>query len=56
MDFYESGRDYAMVAFSNNEYKSPSSLYSGLKKGANSLDIPVDVRMIQGEIYLERRD
>lgn len=56
IDFYKSEKKCAMVDFSPDEYKSSISLYTGLRKGANALDLPVNIRMVQGEIYLERTE
>lgn len=56
LDFYNSTDDYAEVEFDSGEYISSMSLYDGLKKAVKSLELPVQVTMIQGGVYLERTD
>lgn len=53
-DFYESDMDYAEVTFNSDEYSTSQSLYSGLKKAISKVDLPVEVRLIQGAVYLGR--
>ena len=56
MDFYDSDLDYAEVEFDNGEYANSYSMYSGLQKAVRSLDVEVEVVMIQGGVYLRRAD
>lgn len=56
MDFYESDMDYAEIEFSHGEYSTSQSLYSGLRKSIASLQLPIEVRLIQGGVYLGRLD
>lgn len=56
MDFYDFDLDYAEVLFDNGEYANSYSMYSGLQKAVRSLDVPVEVQMIQGGVYLRRTD
>lgn len=56
MDFYESDADYAEVDFDFGEYSTSQSLYSGLRKSIQRLQLPIEAQLIQGGIYLSRTD
>lgn len=53
-DFYESDMDYAEVTFNSDEYSTSQSLYSGLRKSVAKVGLPIEVRLIQGSVYLGR--
>lgn len=53
-DFYESGMDYAEITFNSDEYSTSQSLYSGLRKSVAKAGLPIEVRLIQGGVYLGR--
>ena len=46
----------ARVDYSANEYKSIKSAYQGFKKACTRYSAPADVRVINKELYLIRRD
>lgn len=54
MDFYESDMDYAEVEFDSGEYSTSQSLYSGMRKSIQKLQLPIEARLIRGGIYLIR--
>lgn len=54
IDFFDSGDDYNEIIFDSDEYSSSVSLYTGAKKAIYSLNIPVEVVMIHGGVYLRR--
>lgn len=56
LDFYNSTDDYSELFFDHGEYASSVSLYTGAKKAIESLQIPVEVIMIRGGVYLRRTD
>ncbi len=56
MDFYESDMDYAEVEFDFGEYSTSQSLYSGMRKSIQKLQLPIEARLIRGAIYLIRTE
>lgn len=47
---------YAKIAYSVDEYTSPTSCRLSFAKAAKRYNFPVDTKMINGEVYLIRRD
>lgn len=56
LSFYNSTDEYAEVEFQHGEYLSNQNLYSGIKRAIKALDLPLEVDMIQGGIYLRRTE
>lgn len=56
IDFYNSGQAFGAVIFSSDEYSSSASLYTGIMKAVKNLELPFQVKMIHGEIYIRRMD
>lgn len=56
LSFYESPMEQAEIIFQHGEYSSSQSLYSGVRKAINRLDLPIVVEYIQGGVYLRRTD
>lgn len=56
MDFYESDMEYAEVEFDHGEYATSQSLYSGMRKSIQKLQLPIEARLIQGGVYLVRME
>lgn len=56
LDFYESPMEQAEIVFNHGEYSSSQSLYSGVRKAAAKLNLPIAVEYIQGGVYLRRTD
>lgn len=55
-DFYDSGSEYAEIVYDDYEYAASSSVYSGARHAVMALDLPIDVFMLRGGVYLRRRD
>ena len=47
---------YVKVVYSLDEYTSPTSCRCALARACRQYGFPVDARMINGEVYLIRRD
>lgn len=56
MDFYESDMSFAHVDFDSDEYSTSQSLYSGMRKSIQKLQLPIEARLIRGAIYLIRTE
>lgn len=56
IDFYESNVNCAKVEFDEYEYASVYSLYSGVKKAIHTLELPLEIKLVHGEIYIRRID
>lgn len=46
----------ALVEFTELEYKSATAAYTCLRKACKRHAFPIDVRMINGKLYLVRKD
>lgn len=53
-EFYYSENDCIEIMFDSDEYASSYSLYSGLRKAALTLNLPVEAVMVKGAVYLRR--
>lgn len=56
IEFYESEDDYNEIEFDHGEYATSQSLYSGVKKAIEALDLPIRAVMVRGGVYLRRED
>ena len=54
--FYDSDAEFAEVEFTQGEYSSNMSLYSGVRKAIQALALPIHAEMIRGGVYLSRAD
>lgn len=54
--FMQNDFKYARVDFNHSEYKSPASAAGSLKKSITYYNYPIEVNIINGEVYLTRLD
>lgn len=56
IEFYHSDEHYGKIDVYLGEYSSMQSAYSSVYKAIRSMDLPLCVEIIQGDLYIWRTD